>query len=249
MVSKPSKDLFTHRSAAALTNKFFPAQFRHPNEVGGIYWLLGFVVSIASLPLAIIYHESKVGDKVITEIAWNACIVLTLSTISVFALFFAIINKEYRRTFYSTERGKDLAMRRFLNNSDDATKADAIFPNNKRFWIEIEDLVEEWVRKNWERWMEEEPEWLDENLKAMVPLSMIPNVEDKKEIEYLQRERRRSSLLSVGGERRRSIVDLLENLPSERRRLSFIGGGKVAPDGVVKADEEIDKNDPIREEG
>ena len=196
------------------------AIFRHPNEVGGIYWLLGFVVSIASLPLAIIYHESKVGDKVITEIAWNACIALTLSAISVFALFFATINKEYRRTFYSTERGKDFAMRRFLNNSDDAAKADAIFYNNRRFWIEIEDKVEKWVRKNWNIWMEEEPEWLDDNLKSLIPLTMIPNVEDKKNVGIMQDRRRRGSMLVA--QRRDSMIGMSSRGPSRRNSMEDI---------------------------
>ena len=212
------------------------AQFRHPNEVGGIYWIFGFVLSLASLPVAIMLGEA------IAIVGWNICITLMLIPVSAFAVFFVTIKKEYRKSFYSSERGKDLAVRRFLNSNDDATKADAIFPNSKRFWKKIKGEVEAWVRQNWERWIEEEPEWLDDNLKSLIPVSMIPNVEDKKEIEYLQRDRRRSSLLSVGGERRRSIVDLLENLPSERRRLSFIKAGKVGPDSVIKADKEIDNN-------
>ena len=139
-------------------------------------------------------------------------------------IFFFSIKREYWRTFFSTERGKDLAKRRFLSSNEDSVKADAIFWNTRRYWEEIEDKVEKWVRSNWKRWMEEEPEWLDDSMKARIPPHMVPNKKDKvKEAEEVQRERRRYSL------------------PGR--------AGKVAPDSVVKADKEIGKKDTIRENG
>ena len=172
-----------------------------------------------SLPLATAYFASKVGDEGgVSEMAWNSCIVLTLSSISVFTLFFATMEKEYRKTFFSTERGKDLAMRRFLDNSDDAIKADAIFWNSRRFWVEIEDKVEDWVRENWNRWMEEGPEWFDDNIKSMIPSSMIPIAEDQQNVEELQEKRRRSSLLGsivVSGRRKSSLVGVSQVVPQD----------------------------------
>ena len=193
--------------------------------MGGVGWLFSLMILNAALPLAIlVYQNDEVGEDEISVAAWICCKIALPSTIVVFTVFYLSIKREYWRTFFSTERGKDLAMRRFLSSNEDSVKADAIFWNTRRYWEEIEDKVEKWVRSNWKRWMEEEPEWLDDSMKARIPPHMVPNKKDKvKEAEEVQRERRRYSL------------------PGR--------AGKVAPDSVVKADKEIGKKDTIRENG
>ena len=160
-------------------------------------------------------YENEVGENEISVAAWNFCKIALPCTMIVFIIFFLSIKKEYRRTFFSRERGKDLAMRRFLSSNEDAVKADAIFPNTRKYWEEIEGEVEKWVRENWTRWMDEEPEWLDDQIKARIPAHMVPNVEDRQKVEVLQCKRRRSSLLGR---------------ISARQRSSFIGAEKVTPD-------------------
>ena len=38
-------------------------QFRHPNEVGGLYWAFGLVLTTGSLPIAIVLAESVLTKK------------------------------------------------------------------------------------------------------------------------------------------------------------------------------------------
>ncbi len=168
---------------------------------------------MASLPLAASYYERNDGDKIVADIAWGSCL-LFLPTIFVLKLiFFFIIKKEYRKTFWTLKRGKDVSIGH-MDSSENSVRA-LIFIKNRRHWKSIEGKVEEWVRENWEKWMEEKPEWLSENIKAKIPPHMIPNIEDRKVVEELQSERRRSSLLG-----RISV----------RRRSSLIVAEKVAPD-------------------
>ena len=94
----------------------------------------------------------------------------------------------------------------YFKSSADERKA-LVFRNNSRHWKEIEGKLEEWVRESWERWMDEDPEWLDDNTKARIPPHMIPNMKDRKDVQELQRQRRRSSVAErVAGMRRSSLL-------------------------------------------
>ena len=153
--------------------------------MGGAGWLFSIAILYASFPVAIKMYESQVKEDDITRELWKLCSVILPSAMFLFSAFFLTIKKEHRRTFWSTERGKDLSMRRFLNSTDDAVKADAIFPNTKKYWESIEDQVEDWVCENWKRWMEEEPKWLDDSMKASIPAHMIPNIEDQQKVKKM----------------------------------------------------------------
>ena len=62
-------------------------QFRHPNEVGGAYWLFGYVLTLASLPVAIVTAEEHVGETVLkTAKVVASC--FTPFSIICFAVFF-----------------------------------------------------------------------------------------------------------------------------------------------------------------
>ena len=206
---------------------------RIPNEMGGAYWLFSFAFSLFSFPLTIIYYERNSGSKeTITRIAWMACYVLLPLTLALKVVFFAIINKKYRKTFWSLKRGRDVTVGH-MNSDKDSVKA-LVFIKNRNHWKSIEGKVEEWVRENWDKWKNEEPEWLDDNMKARIPPHMIPDSKDREKVEEMQSARRRSSLLG-----RISV----------RRRSSLIGAKKVAPNSGIDADKETDKSDVIREKG
>ena len=167
-----------------------------------------------SLPLAIFYYDSMVGhNNETTRLAWTACSVLLPFSFVLLGIFFINIKTEYRKTFYSLKRGRDVTVGH-MDSDKDSIKA-LVFIKNRQHWRSIEDKVEKWVHENWERWMEEKPEWLNDNMKARIPSDMIPNIKDRRVVEELQSERRRSSLLG-----RISV----------RRRSSLIGAEKVTPE-------------------
>ena len=80
----------------------------------------------------------------------------------------------YRKSFYSTETGAHLTRRLFLNGEEDDVRS-RVFKNNKKHWLHIEDQIEEWVRTNWDRWLEEKPEWFTERWRKKGELRMIHN--------------------------------------------------------------------------
>ena len=83
--------------------------FRHPNEVGGAYWIFGFAMTMGSLPVATVVAEPHVAERG-TDLAWTVVRYLIPFTIVCFAVFFLNIKREYWHTFWSTKRGKDLTM-------------------------------------------------------------------------------------------------------------------------------------------
>jgi hypothetical protein len=162
-------------------------QFRHPNEVGGIYWMFGFVLTMGSLPVAILVAAEGDVEEEKLKLAWSVVgLVIPLNIFS-FAVFFCSIKRKYLGTFYSMQRGKDLAVQRFRDSADEASKADSVFTNSKHLWKSIEEEVRTWVEANWDRWEREEPKWFDDAMRARVPVEYIPGAGDARRKESARR--------------------------------------------------------------
>jgi hypothetical protein len=147
-------------------------QYRHPNDVGGVYWVFGVVLTMGSLPVAIFVGKSQLSDTTMTI----ACFVVGLFiplTVICFGVFIYNIERKYLSTFFSTQRGKDYTMKNF-RGGDDSTKAKYSFKMSKHHWISIEGEVRDWVKVNWQKWEDEEPEWFTDAMKARVPVEYIP---------------------------------------------------------------------------
>jgi hypothetical protein len=161
-------------------------QFRHPNEVGGMYWMFGIVLTIGSLPVAITLAESgDVADEVV-RFAWKVVGIFIPCTVVLFAVFFFSIEKKYWGTFYSLQRGKDLTVKNFREGSD-AVKAKYTFKYSKHHWKANEEEVKAWVEANWDRWEEEKPKWFDDAMRARVPVEYIPGAGDARRRESVRR--------------------------------------------------------------
>jgi hypothetical protein len=163
------------------------AHFRHPKEVGGMYWMFGFVLTVGSLPVAVIIAESGNIAKEKLKLACAVVgLVIPFTTFS-FAVFLVCIKKKYLVTFYSMQRGKDLAVQRYRDSADEASKADSVFNNSKHLWKSIEEEVKAWVQANWKRWEEEKSEWFNEAMRARVPIDYIPADGDARRKESVRR--------------------------------------------------------------
>jgi hypothetical protein len=160
-------------------------QFRHPNEVGGLYWAFGFVLTMGSLPVAIIVSESDLTEKA-SNLAWTVVRYFIPGSLVCFAVFFLNIERKYWHTFWSTQRGKDLTISSFLDGKCDAMKF-GVFKRSRHHWVSIEGKVRDWVGENWATWEEEKPEWLTDQKKAMVPVEFIPASGDARRTESLRR--------------------------------------------------------------
>jgi hypothetical protein len=161
-------------------------QFRHPNEVGGMYWLLGFVLTMGSLPVAIMLAAREDNIEEQLEIAWAVVGIFIPCTVVLFAVFFLTIKRKYLGTFYSLQRGKDLTVQSFRGGTD-TIKAVFTLKRSKHHWKSIEKEVRAWVEASWKEWEEEKPEWFDEAMRASVPVEYIPEAEDARRRESVRR--------------------------------------------------------------
>ena len=149
-------------------------QLRHPNEVGGFNWLLGFMLTMGSLPVAIKIAEPQGDETKALPIARAVLIASIPLTLSAFALFFYNIERKYFHTFFNMTTGVDFSVESFRHASSDLAKASIALGRSKKQWESIEEEVRNWVEVNWEIWEEENPKWLNERRRAKIPVEYIP---------------------------------------------------------------------------
>ena len=159
--------------------------FRHPNEVGGVYWLFGLLLTMVSLPVSI-YIASPYVDERAIDIASSIMNYFIPITTLCFAVFFLNIEKKYLNTFWSMQRGKDYSMASFLEGESDAMKF-KVFRTSRHHWVSIDKEIRKWVKLNWAKWEEEQPEWFTDQLKAKVPVEFIPADGDARRRESVRR--------------------------------------------------------------
>eukprot|EP00520_Triparma_pacifica_P010762 CAMPEP_0118634898 /NCGR_PEP_ID=MMETSP0785-20121206/1791_1 /TAXON_ID=91992 /ORGANISM="Bolidomonas pacifica, Strain CCMP 1866" /LENGTH=210 /DNA_ID=CAMNT_0006525901 /DNA_START=645 /DNA_END=1274 /DNA_ORIENTATION=+ len=155
-------------------------QFRHPYELGGLYWTFELVLTMCSLPVVIRIYEGQEGNKRVIDLAWRLFYILTPSVFVMIGVFFMYVEK-YLNTFYSVERGKDLTLRGFKESEKDEVKALFTFQTSRHHWKSIEEEVRAWMELNWSSWMEEKPKWLTENTRNKIPKEWIPLNEEQRD--------------------------------------------------------------------
>mmetsp|Transcript_10792 Transcript_10792/g.22152 ORF Transcript_10792/g.22152 Transcript_10792/m.22152 type:complete len:1934 (-) Transcript_10792:39-5840(-) len=196
-------------------------QLRHPNEVGGAYWTFSFFFSMVSLPMAIIFYESRKGSSETARLAKLEAMILLPSVIVVISIFFKHINKRYRRTFLSIKRGKDMTVEMFRNSEDDGKKALAVFKRNKKHWESIEFEVQTFVQSNWSKWAAENPKWLTHSVRARIPLDYIPTPRERLEERVRRMTSHEAAMSNV--QSGRSLRQISSNLSSSPDRTKSIG--------------------------
>jgi hypothetical protein len=148
--------------------------FRHPYEVGGFYWMFGFVLTMGSLPVATIIAESNAQKIEGIHLARAVTMYFIPVTLLCFAVFLWNIEKKYLGTFFSLQRGNDFTTALFTEAEKDESKAEAVLNNSRYHWRSIEDDVKKWVECNWDLWEAERPNWLNDAWMARVPVEFIP---------------------------------------------------------------------------
>jgi hypothetical protein len=186
-------------------------QFRHPNEVGGLYWTFSYVLNMTSL-LYSIYLYNNSSETVDAGILWTLGISLVSSSVILFSIFLLTIQKKYVATFFSVQTGPQSTVEQFMTAPTDAIRAGGIFRLSYHHWAKIENGVALWVRSNWDDWNENRPAWFTDEMRALIPADMVPTDADRRRILSLHEmkdageDMRRQ--LSMG--RRNSGVGMLE---------------------------------------
>jgi hypothetical protein len=212
------------------------AQMRHPNEVGGAYWLFGLMLTIGSLPVSVHIASPYVDERAIYIASSIMNYFIPITTLC-FAVFFLNIKRKYWHTFWSTLRSKDMSMAYFLEGKNDATKS-VVFESSRHHWVSIEGKIKKWVEMNWATWEEEQPDWFTDVRKASVPVDFIPADGDARRRESVRRA-------SVDAEAEGGIAGAVR---ASIRRASVggadggdiigVGGGKAKVSSVVPIEDE-----------
>jgi hypothetical protein len=214
--------------------------YRHPNEVGGAYWLFGLVLTMMSLPTSIYLASPYVAESAI-KIASSIMNYFIPITTLYFAVFFLNIEKMYWHTFWSTQTSKDMTMAYFLEGKSDEMKFGVLW-SSTHHWVSIEGEVKKWVELNWAKWEEEKPDWFTDVMKAKIPVDFIPADGDARRRESIRRA-------SVDAEAEGGLAGALK---ASIRRASVGGadggdiigvrGGKAKVSSVVPMEDRMGNN-------
>jgi len=158
------------------------------------------------------------GDSTLNIIMGIFCTVLLVT----YALFLASIEHKYVATFFDTRTASEYNAEYFLNATSDEKKFD-ILAVNENLWRDIRNDVKAWLATRLPVWLEEEPPWLTDYHRSLIPewavddkalLSRIRN----KNVEVILENRRRSTAAKVieALPKPKNIEVILEN----RRRSS-----------------------------
>jgi hypothetical protein len=176
-------------------------QFRAPADLGGMYWSADMILSnIVPFAAVAFYFANTEPDAVVfaEKIAWRIVGSLSGAWFLFFLLFFKLMNKKYRKTFFSIDTGNDWAVSFFLNGDTDARRVKPL-RLNKIKWNKIRPEMKEFVLENWERWEKEQPKFFTDAFKKRVPDDMLPKVELRRQTVVGGGQRRRSSLGELMG--------------------------------------------------
>ena len=172
----------------------------------------------------------------------NLAKVLGISLITLLGAFLALMNKQYRHTFFSTESAPQMTKRIFLEGND--LERYTLFQITRTYWKSFEDKVAAWVKESWATWEEEKPDWFTDQWKLIVPEDMKPTKKtgDVDGGDETAAKNEGEEALTVGGgeeqnSRRRSVLEI-------------ISGQKAASSKVMPAEgikKEIDVEEFMRE--
>jgi hypothetical protein len=183
--------------------------FRHPYEMGGFYYSF----TLISTPVVCFYLGSRylahVEDEEVqaslpyvfsSEQVYGSIGALSVLQLISFIALLTIIPSKYRSTFYSLKTGSQFCCELFQNTSEDSAKI-KVFTKYKGHWEPIESEVRVWLNERLPTWIDESPEWFDDQVKSMIPDELV---DDKAilikirstEVENI-RESRRSSIVPL----------------------------------------------------
>jgi hypothetical protein len=149
-------------------------QFRHPNEAGGVAYLLTLCEAQGTLlASAIAYSRLYAGnDKIDDAPLFTAFAVLVGTWAVALGTFLLSINRTHLSTFVSTETSAQFLRRRFDQWNDEQRMM--IFDVHSSMWAPFGDVVQAWVAQQ-HATMSVQP-WFTPEVKARIPDALVPPV-------------------------------------------------------------------------
>ena len=173
--------------------------FRHPKLAGGVMFLvLTFEAQVLPFVAFEIYKKSDdVENKLDLEELETALRALVGTWAINVLLFFMLIKRKYRKTFWDQQTGWQMVIATYENTDDEHMKMTAIFTNHISMSQRIKPDVIKYMAENWAEWERTKPSWFTPGFISKIPDEFIPQ----------------ANLEELGGaRRRRSSVNSLREL-------------------------------------
>ena len=186
----------THTLAKTIVDFTGLIHFRAPKMAGGVMFLiLTFEAQVLPFVAFEIYKKSDdVENKLDLEELETALRALVGMWAINVLLFFMLIKRKYRKTFWDQQTGWQNVIATFENTEDAHMKMTAIFTNHISMSRRIKCDVIEYIAENWAEWERTKPSWFTPGFISKIPDEFIP----QQNLEELGgARRRRSSVNSV----------------------------------------------------
>ena len=156
-------------------------QFRHPMDVGGIYWTFNMIAHqlFCFVSVYLLQEFGEDIDEARVTALWIIVTALFIFTNANFCWFLTLINKKYLTTFFDMRTGKQFLCDLFRDASTDKEKF-YIFSKHKSYYKSINKEIKEWLtEENWERWEENDDEednssWFNPKGISHIPEELLP---------------------------------------------------------------------------
>ncbi|GMH92478.1 hypothetical protein TrST_g1907 [Triparma strigata] len=162
-----------------LVNFTMLIQMRHPQEVGGLPFLISILYSVVgtfgSVHLYANHYDggnSKIDENTLHLVVGSLFAMWFISILT----FASVIKRKYLHTFYDTVTAstynRDWYLR--LREDQDDVKSDLLLKHPDMYSRWGDQHVMPWTLNNWERWEEEKPIWFTDSWIEHVPNEYIP---------------------------------------------------------------------------
>ena len=119
--------------------------------------------------------ETICPENIFEDALVKMIVVLFLTTVIGFVLFWFTINKKYWRTFTDTRTAKEFFCNRWTNATSDKLRF-RIFQDHKSYYNRINKEVKVWLAEGWDTWQEEKEDWFVARV-GLIPLELLPEKE------------------------------------------------------------------------
>ena len=176
--------------------------YRHPYELGGLYWSCNLVLAHVESFIAIYLYtvsSDSTGKSTTPSFVWTSFATLEGLFIVFFAVFLLNIKRSYISTFFTTMTAKQFACDAYRRATTDEIRFD-IFGHHSSYYASIREELRSWLSTNWTRWtVDEEPAWFTPRILASIPEDLLPKSATQ-ETKELRRQ-------SIETQRKKSIVE------------------------------------------
>ncbi|GMH71543.1 hypothetical protein TL16_g05678 [Triparma laevis f. inornata] len=161
-------------------------QFRHPNEVGSVYFCLSTLYNAIVFPILAVYYWDKTkGPSSIPaheniedytfayqpSSMYSNILILQVFWFSLAIGFFMTIRRSHIQSFCRDNTTSSNLKKQFSRTNEDFIKSN-VLTYHQDFHKGFVDEVEAWVLEGWVEWHEHKPKWFTKAMKKAVPKGM-----------------------------------------------------------------------------